>query len=356
MKPISFGIVGAGWRTEFYLRIAEALPEWFAITGVVVRNAERREPFERAWGVRVCADTEELLRTGPSFVVTSVSWASNPGLLAALAARGMPVLSETPPAPDLAQLQEVSALTRRGARIQVAEQYWAQPHHQACSALIRKGLLGRPTHAQVSVAHGYHGISLIRRFLGVGYEAPKISGKRFIAPIVAGSGRDGPPTEERIRSSEQDIVFLDWGDRLGVLDFTGDQYFGWIRNRRVLIRGERGEIVNDVIHYLKDYRTPIALDLRRHVTGANGDLHGFHLRGIQVGDEWAYTNPFAPASLPDDEIAIATCLVKMDEYLHTGREFYPLAEACQDHYLNLVAQQALSEGREISAQPQEWTG
>lgn len=354
MSAIEFGIIGAGWRAEFYLRIARALPERFKITGVVVRNPEKRAPFQQTWGVRVCADTEEVLKTTPPFVVTSVSWASNPALLKHLSERGVPVLSETPPAPDLGLLKEVNALTERGARIQVAEQYWAQPHHQACSALIAKGLLGRPTHAQVSVAHGYHGISLIRRFLGIGFEPPRISGRSFTAPIVAGAGRQGPPSREQIRDSEQEIVFFDWGDRLGVLDFTGDQYFGWIRNRRVLIRGEQGEIVNDTAYYLEDFRTPLAADLRRDTTGANGNLEGFYLRGIQAGGEWVYRNPFGPAPLSDDEIAIATCLVAMDEYVRTGRQFYSLAEASQDHYLSLLCQQAVRQGGEVQAEQQEW--
>lgn len=121
----------------------------------------------------------------------------------------------------------------------------------------------------------------------------------------------------------------------------------------MLIRGERGEIVNDTVYYLKDFHTPIALDLRRDTTGANGNLEGFYLRGIQAGGEWLYTNPFAPAPLSDDEIAIATCLVRMDEYVRTSREFYPLAEACQDHYLNLLCQQAVREGRDLQAEPLE---
>ena len=354
MSAVEFGIVGAGWRTEFYLRIARALPDRFRITGVVVRKPEKRAPFEHTWGVRACANTAELLQTAPSFVVTSVSWPANPPLLQELAARDVPVLSETPPAPALEGLRAVAALTRQGARIQVAEQYWAQPHHQVCSALIERGLLGRPTHAQVSVAHGYHGISLLRRFLGIGFELPTISGKHFVAPIVAGAGRQGPPEREEVRDSEQDIIFLDWGDRLGVLDFTGDQYFGWIRNNRLLIRGERGEIANDTVSYLKDFRTPMTADLRRVVTGANGDLDGFYLKGIQAGGEWVYRNAFAPASLSDDELAIATCLVSMDEYVRTGREFYPLAEACQDHYLNLLCQQAVRERQEVRAESQEW--
>jgi len=355
MRPIEFGMVGAGWRAEFYMRIARALPDRFNIAAVVESNEEKRKPFEQKWGVRVCGDIAELLKkTSPSFVVAAVSWPSTPVVLAELSERKMPALSETPPAPDLEGLRNLLPLTKKDVRIQVGEQYWLQPHSQACSAVIKKGLIGRPTYAQVSVGHGYHGIGTIRRFLGIGLEAPRIGGKRFRAPIVAGGGRQGPPEREQIRDSEQDIIFLDWGDRLGVLDFTGDQYFGWIRNPRVLIRGERGEIVNDTVYYLKDFRTPMAVSLRRDITGANGNLEGFYLRGIQAGSEWAYTNPFAPAPLSDDEIAIATCLTKMDEYVRTGREFYTLAEACQDHYLNLVYQQALREGREVQVEPQEW--
>ena len=44
----------------------------------------------------------------------------------------------------------------------VAEQYWAQPPRRRL-ALVASGA-GRITQAQVSVCHGYHGMSLLRRF------------------------------------------------------------------------------------------------------------------------------------------------------------------------------------------------
>jgi len=351
-RAIEFGIVGAGWRADFYQRIAKALPERFKIVGVVEADDERRAACKKKWGVKVFPDLAGLLKaTSPSFVAAVVSWPSTPLVLAELSDAGIPTLSETPPAPDMKGLRRLLPLVKKHPKIQMAEQYWLQPHSQACSALIEQGLLGRPTYAQVSVGHGYHGIGLLRRFLGLALELPRISGKRFSAPILAGGGREGPPKTEQIRESVQEIIFFDWGDRLGVLDFTGDQYFGWVRNTRVLIRGERGEIVDQVAYYLKDFGTPMATELRRDITGAMGNLEDFYLRGIQAAGEWAYCNPFAPARLSDDELAIATCLAKMDEYVRTGREFYALAEGVQDHYLNLVSQQALSEGREIQAEP-----
>lgn len=46
-------------------------------------------------------------------------------------------------------------------------------------AIVKAGLLGEVTQAQVSAAHGYHGISLIRRYLGIKYEPVKITARRF---------------------------------------------------------------------------------------------------------------------------------------------------------------------------------
>ncbi len=352
---IRFGIVGAGWRSEFYLRIAKAMPERFEVSGMMVRNAEKRPRFEQRWGVKTFATLDEMLaKTSPSFVVSSVSWAANPEVLTELTERGMPGLSETPPAPDLPRLIEVNKLTAKGGRLQVAEQYHAQPHHAALLKLVEKKVIGRASQAQVSVGHGYHGISLIRRFLGLGYESPKIIGCQFESPIVMAPGKGGPQKKETIKQSQQDFYWLDFGDRLGLLDFTNDQYFGWLRNTRILIRGERGEIVNDRVYYLKDHRTPVELSLVRRTAGTGSNLEGNHLQGYLAGDEWIYENPCAPASLADDEIAIATCLLKMDEYVRTGKEFYPLAEGSQDHYLYLLCQQSVREGRPLQAERQPW--
>ncbi len=64
-----------------------------------------------------------------------------------------------------------------------------------------------------------------------------------------------------------------------------------------------------------------------------------------AGDQWWYRNPFIPGRISDDEIAIATCLDAMATYLKTGQGYYGLAEACQDHYLALLIDQALRTGR-----------
>ncbi len=355
MNPISFGIIGGGWRAQFFLRIARSLPERFRVGAMMVRDEAKGRLLEEVWGVKTYRSVDGLLAvSGLQFVVVSVPRAVCPEMLRHLARRGMPALAETPPASDLEGLIAVHELAERGACIQVAEQYQFQPLHAARLRLARLGRLGTVTQAQVSAAHGYHGVSLIRGLLGIHCQEATIWARQFVSPIIAGPGREGPPLAEVVASSRQVIAYLDYGDRLGVYDFTGDQYFSWIRSPRVLVRGERGEINNTTLRYLQDFQTPIQLELRRANAGEDGNLEGYYLKGILAGEEWVYRNPFVPARLTDDEIAVATCLDRMAAYVAGGPDFYSLAEASQDHYLSLLIDQAVQSGGTIVARRQVW--
>jgi len=358
MSRTAFGIVGSGWRAEFYLRIAAACPDTFDIVGVVARRQERGEELARMFGVRTFRDLDALLAApSPTFVVTSVSWDPNPGFVRELVGRGMPVLSETPPAPDLEGMRSLHGdVQAAGGNVQVAEQFHLQPHHAARLAFASSGKMGRVSQAQVSVCHGYHGISLVRRFLGVTYENATVTARTFEEPGVAGASRDAPPDEERISTSRQQIAWLDFGDRLGVFDFSSDQYFSYIRGQRVLVRGERGEIIDHAAVWLSDPSSPHRVRFQRHDAGANGNLEGYHHKGIQAGDEWVYRNPLAPGRLADEEIAIGSCLLRMDESAREGVDFYPLAEACQDHYLGLTIADAAAAGQPVATETQPWAG
>jgi predicted dehydrogenase len=355
MNAVVFGIVGAGWRAEFFLRVARELPDRFRVGGMMVRDEGKGRAMEEAWPVETYRTLDELLRVpGLQFVVISVPWPVTPLMIRALAQRGMPALAETPPAPDLEGLLGLQDLIAAGARVQVAEQYQFQPLHAARLHIARSGRLGTVTQAQVSAAHGYHGVSLIRGLLGVTFESATIRAFEFRSPIVAGPGRGGPPAEEKIVDSRQVIAYLDFGDRLGVFDFTGDQYFSWIRSQRVLVRGERGEIKDRELRYLEDFATPVELELRRVDAGQNGNLEGYYHKGILAGGEWVYRNPFAPGRLTDDEIAVATCLSKMAAYAAGGPSFCSLADAAQDHYLGLTIDRAVQSGEAVVAGLQPW--
>src|SRR5947207_3225072 len=101
-EPYRFGVVGAGWRAEFFLRIVAAMPERFELLGLVTRNQEKGALVEQRWGVPTYRSAEAFLDAhSPEFVVGSVSYHANFEVNLRLLDLGLPLLSETPPAATL---------------------------------------------------------------------------------------------------------------------------------------------------------------------------------------------------------------------------------------------------------------
>ena len=354
-EEIVFGIVGSGWRTEFFLRIAKELPERFKVSGVVTRTEVTGKNIEKKFGISTYRTIDELLNaTKIDFAVVSVPWEIAPIRTKELVERGIPVLSETPPAPDLDSLIELNKLTELGAKIQVAEQFHLHPLHAARIAIANSGKLGEISQVQISICHGYHGISLMRKLMGINFENATIAASKITTPLMDGPTREGGPREEKLIESQQVIASFDFGGKYGIYDFTGDQYFSWIRSKRLLVRGSKGEITDMSVRYLKDFQTPIEYELKRQNMGEYGNLDGFGLKGILAGEEWIYKNAFTPGRMTDDEIAVASCLEKMHQYTKNGQDFYSLAEGSQDHYLSLMINEAVRNGGKVKTESQPW--
>lgn len=353
--PASLAVVGAGWRAEYILRIAAALADRFEIAGLVVRDPAQAERMRRTWGAPVFATLDALLaHRRPDFVVLSVTPEAAPELIVQSARSGVPVLTETPPASALDDLVALFRAVGPDARVQVAEQYHLQPLIAAQLSIARSGVLGEVRECRVSISHGYHAVSIMRRVLGIGFEDAAITASRYSTPLIGGPGRGGDPVEETVRESEQTLAHLDFGDRHGIYDWSPAQNRSWIRRTHLLARGERGEIDGLEVRRLKDFRTPVEYTIRRVDTGHYANLEGHFLRGMLTGEEWVYRNPFAPAALTDDEIAVADCLDRMASYAAGGDGFYSLAEASQDHYLGLAIDEAARSGGAVRTTSQVW--
>lgn len=355
--PVKFSIVGgAGFRAQYYLRIAQALPQHFQVGGLVVRDEAKGKAMEAQWGVATYRSLDQLLeREYSDFVVVSINPAEGMKMLLKLAEAGMPALAETPPAPDLAGLQLLyDKLVTRGAKVQVAEQYQFHPIQQARLSLIQSGRLGRISETTVSVSHLYHAVSLIRRMLGVSFEEATIRGMRFQSNWVKGPDRAGPPAEDMLIPLQRDLAWLDFGGKLGIYDFTKDQHRSWTRSNHLSVRGERGEIFDNRVLIQQENTVPLQLELKRVNKGEWENAEGYFLQGILCGERWLYENEFAPARLYDDEIAIAVCLAKMADYAAGGPDFYSLAQASQDHYLGMMIEQAIRTGDTVKTSRQCW--
>ena len=191
-------------------------------------------------------------------MIASVPWAAMPDATRELVARGVHVLAETPPAPDLDGLRALWADVGASGLVQVAEQYLLMPAHAARLAAVRDGAIGAPTSVQVSSTHLYHAVSMIRGLLGVRFEPATVTARAFSAPLADPVSFDGWHGDVEPRAKQTTLATLDFGEAgMGLYDFTDNQWWNPLRARRIVVRGTTGELVDDTLVRLADPRTVV---------------------------------------------------------------------------------------------------
>ena len=267
-----------------------------------------------------------------------------------LAEAGVAVLAETPPAADLAGLRDLWARVGDRDLVQVAEQYPRMPQHAARLAVVRDGVIGDVTSVQVSSTHLYHAIAMIRAFLGVGRGPVTVRAQSFTAPLanpLSPSGWSGSAEPEALATT---LATLDFGEaRMGLYDFTDNQWWNPLRARRIVIRGSLGEIVDERVTRLVDPYTPVESQLIRRQAGLDLNLEGVDLQHISFDGRVVYRNAFAGARFSEDDLAVADLLAAMGAWRRgDGPQPYPLAEACTDHQIALAIGEACASGRSVT--------
>ncbi|MGW3308665.1 Gfo/Idh/MocA family protein [Streptomyces sp. NPDC001073] len=357
-RPAKFAIVGTGWRSEFFLRVAAELPGRFAVTGVHSRSAARREELAHRFGTLAVDSVEEAAKQGePDFVIVAVPWPAAPEITQQIVELGVAVLEETPPAPDLPMMRAL--WSRVGARdlVQVAEHNMFMPAHRARLRMVKEGLVGEPTGVQVTSNHLYHAVSIMRGLLDVGRGPTTVIansvGTSLVEPIAFGGAfSDNPDPVPRTAT----LAILDFGGgRTGLYDFTENQWWNPLRHRRLTVRGTGGEIVDDRVVFLEDPRTVVESVVTRRQTGLDMNLEGFFLDSIAVNGRAMYRNPYRPVRLSDEDIAAATIVERMSMWVRgEGPPPYPLADGLQDHLLGLAIEESARLGRPVVTETEPW--
>lgn len=332
MNRIRYAVAGNGWRAMFFVRAALNLPEIFDLTGVLCRTQEKAQAFEAEHGVKAYWELDALLESKPDFVVSCQTKAAMPGMAMALLRRGVPVLSETPLATDLETLREMLRTQKEtGTPLEMAEQYFLYPNHQARRVLIEKGIVGDVQNVWMSMMHDYHGISMLRAYLGEESGPVTIRARKLTTPIVHTGGRPGLVAGGEIENEYRVLAQFDFGGgRVGMHDFAGSQYHSAIRTNHLRILGTRGEIFDDEVRWVcADGRLAKAELVYHHdeITGT--------LRAIDFDGQRVYENPFRwDVAMTEDDIAVCTVMTRFAAALRGGQMHYPYA--FRDSYLSIV--------------------
>jgi hypothetical protein len=371
-----FLLVGSGWRAEYFLRVALALPERFHCAGVVTSNPHKQDVY-RSQGFQVFGGRESGLQQALDtvgneidFAVVSVTASAHLEVGLNLIRRGVRVLMETPAAgtpEDLEQmyikLQEVDPERKL---FQLAENYPFRPEQLSHLAIISSGILGEVSFAQVSFTNTYHAVAMIRSYLGEGTALeelhntsptdsmqqlaqylPKIDVQKFTIPALQGFSRTGKPQVSQLQQARIQVTHnlstLQFrSGKVGVYSFEDAQHRSYIRSPYILIKGEFGQIESGEFGTIVKWQTETSrsntLNMTRVQLGQNHDVTGFGLQEIRLGEQVLWENPYLTeqeshqlvCALSDDEIACATLLEKMVQLIETGKNFYSIDQAYLD--------------------------
>ena len=361
MKPLSFVIVGSGWRAMFFVRIAKRYPELFDLKYILCRTQEKVEQIKREQSVPATTSVADCEKAHPDFVVVSVSRDAAFPVVKEWLEKGYAVLAETPAATAEEQLEELWTLHQKGARLQIAEQYIRYPLIATGLQAVNQGLFGEPNMVSLSLAHDYHGVSVIRHMLNCGLDNPdtrknglpavSLSGSKHTYPVMETDSRFGPITDGSIKQRTRNRMTFEFANgKAAFYDFDGVQYHSFIRARHINVQGSKGEWNDTFLRYVDDANQPVREQLLPDLNPSYPELAIEELR--KLSQLW---KPEVHMENWQDEYAIATLMLDMRKLIEKGQEGYPLAEALEDAYLWLLMETAAQNpGQVITSHPHSW--
>lgn len=356
-----FVIIGSGWRSLYYVRIAKALPDKFELCAMLCRTDEKAEMIAAEHNIYTTISIEECINMKPDFVVVAVNKASIADVSKEWMNYGFTVLCETPAALDVETLRELWQLHLEGKRLVVAEQYIYYPRYQAMLDVLSKDIIGEPDCINISLAHEYHGASLMRAFLRENLTTSFIiSAKTYEFLTTETLTRYERITDGRQAMKKRTVATIEFDDgKVAWYDFDSEQYRSPIRKNFVKVQGCRGELINDEIYYLDDNNEPCYDKLEvaeRLVTtkDTNPNLHIVReIEKITFKSKNIYEPVFGLCGLAEDETAIAKIMQHAAEYEPTFAR-KALQNALQDAYMAILMQRAVDSGEKINSEPEIW--
>jgi predicted dehydrogenase len=365
-SPLRVAIIGTARRSSYlYGPLVKALAGEVELVGIWGRRAEAARALGESLGVPGFSDLDQLVRqTAPDIGIVSVGYNANGevGLLAV--EHRLNVLLETPIAHRLAEADAViAAAQRQGVLIEVSEQFHRRPVEQIKLALITSGLFGR-VYASFNdfAGHGYHGVSVMRSYLGFDARPVRVTGAVREYDLAAHWSRIADTDGPRRETQEHGIV--DFADgRLGIIHWTDiayDSALRWWRSSRFL--AERGmgislgmglETEERLSLLMPGGEAPRFITLERRWERVDGGA----LVGMfaHTGDPdlpiVRWDNPFRPAvqghgvQWHDDEIGVAGCLLSLVKALREGTQpSYGAAQARLDQEITLALRMSSRNG------------
>ncbi len=361
-SPLRIAIIGTAKRSSYlYGPLVKALPNEVELVSVWGRSADSARRLGEELALPWYTKLDQLIReTAPDIGIVSVTYAANGEVGLMAVEHGLNVLLETPIAHELAEADAIIAAAKtRNLKIEVAEQFHRRPLEQIKLKLIGSGLFGRVyTSFNDYAGHGYHGVSVMRSYLGFDAKPIQVTGAvrdYTLAPHWSRLAESYGPRDE---TQEHGLIEFE-GGQLGIFHWTSvgyDSPLRWWRSSRFLAEKGIGittgvglNIQEQLTLLTPDGEAPQFITLERRWERVDGGALIAMVAHTGHPDQPTITweNPFRPASpghgpqWHDDEIGVAGCLLSLvNAVRHNTEPTYGPLQARLDQELILAIRQS----------------
>jgi predicted dehydrogenase len=312
---IRFVIVGAGRRSqEVYGPLLELFQEDVELVGVWSRSASNARQLGERLNVPWFDDLKQMQdQSHPDAAVVSVSYSANGTIGKQVVELGLHALLETPVAHELTQADAIiEEAAKREMKVEVAEQYYRRPIERLKGKMIEARIFGQVFTAYNDfMGHGYHGVSLIRSYIGFDAPVVTVSGavtQNLTSPHYAWIDKTKAPREEQWEHAV--LYFTD--DRLGFFNWSSiayDSALRWLRSTKFF--AEKGMAVGDRLTLLTpDGKDPMPIEIKRYFHNVGG-METLSELVACTDPEIVWRNPFRGIYMDDEMIAIADCVMSL---------------------------------------------
>jgi predicted dehydrogenase len=370
-SPLRIAIVGTARRSDYlYGPLLKAMPQHVELVAVWGRSPDSAQRLGESLSVPWYTNLDQLIQdTTPAIGIVSVNYHANGEVGLMAVEHGLHVLLETPIAHKLSEADAIiDAATQRGLKIEVAEQFHRRPLEQIKLKLIAAGLFGDVyTSFNDFAGHGYHGVSVMRSYLGFDEKPVQVTGIVRQYELGEHWSRLGNTRGRRTETQEHGMIVFENG-QTGIFHWTDvgyDSPLRWWRSSRFLAEKGMGITVGmglDVQERLSllapGGEAPHFITLERRWERVDG---GALISMVaHTGDpeqpivQW--DNPFRPAiqghgpQWHDDEIGVAGCILSLVDAVRNNTEptYGPYQARLDQELILAIRQSSLASGQPVN--------
>jgi predicted dehydrogenase len=338
---IRFAIIGTGKRSDYlYAPLLNILKKDVELVGIWGRSEAKARELGEKYHVPWFTDLDQMRSDlVMDAAIVSVANAANGDIGRHVIELGLHALLETPIANSLDDADAIiSGAKSNNLKVEVAEQYCRRPVERPKRKLIDAGIFGRVLVAYNDfMGHGYHGMSLIRSYIGFDEPVVAVTGTRSKFSVDPDYSWISHKTEKREEEWQHATLQFANG-ALGFFHWSSiayDSALRWQRSTRFF--AERGMAVGDELTILTpDARDPQPIPVERYFHNVGG-METLTELVARTSPEIVWRNPFRGYYMDDEMIAVADCLMSLVQAIREDASpEYGASQARLDQELTLA--------------------